>query len=142
MNRENLTDTHSTLQKYEGTELERYLETRYDKAPVPYTPPAADVQPYKPASIDIAAIARPAVGLTIVGGIVCVLATGFAAACAATAAFVTANAGWFIGGALAVGWASGLFKSTPKEPAPNQAPPNDGGKWEWYQEQKQGWRKV
>lgn len=133
------------LEKYKGDELEAYMDYQQRRdapCPVPYTPPASDLQPYKPASVDIAAIARPAVGLTILGGIVCVLATGFAAACAATAAFVTANAGWFIGGALAIGWVSGLFKSTPKEPAPNQSPPNDGGKWEWYQEQKQGWRKV
>ena len=136
---------NNNLQPFHPNDLEVYLDYQQKRdapCPVPYTPPEAEVQPYKPASIDIVAIARPAVGLTIVGGIVCVLATGFAAACAATAAFVTANAGWFIGGAIAVGWASGLFKSTPKEPAPNQAPPNDGGKWEWYQEQRQGWRKV
>ena len=136
---------NNNLQPFHPNDLEVYLDYQQKRdapCPVPYTPPASEVQQYKPASIDIVAIARPAVGLTIVGGIVCVLATGFAAACAATAAFVTANAGWFIGGALVVGWASGLFKSTPKEPAPNQAPPNDGGQYEWYQEQRQGWRKV
>ena len=140
MNRENLTDI--PLTKYEGTELERYLETRYDKAPVPYTPPQSEVQPLQPAAVDLVAVARPIVGLSIVGGIVCVVASGFAAACAATFAFVSANAAWFIGGAFVVGWASGLFKSAPKEQAPNQAPPNDGGKYEWYQEQRQGWRKM
>jgi hypothetical protein len=140
MNRENLTDI--PLTKYEGTELERYLETRYDKAPVPYTPPQSEVQPLQPAAVDLVAVARPIVGLSIVGGIVCVVASGFAAACAATFAFVSANAAWFIGGALVVGWASGLFKSAPKQDAPNQAPPNDGGKYEWYQEQRQGWRKM
>ena len=135
---------NNNLQPFHPDDLEVYLgyqQKRDAPCPVPYAPPS-EVQPYKPASIDVVAIARPVVGLTIVGGIVCVLATGFAAACAATAAFVTANAGWFIVGALAVGWASGLFKSTPKEQAPNQAPPNDGGKYEWYQEQRQGWRKV
>ena len=135
----------NNLQPFQPNDLEVYLDYQQRRdapCPVPYTPPASEVQPYKPASIDVVAIARPAIGLTIVGGIVCVLATGFAAACTATFLFVTANAGWFIGGALVVGWASGLFKSTEKEPAQNQAPPNDGGKWEWYQEQRQGWRKV
>ena len=136
---------NNNLQPFHPNDLEVYLDYQQKRdapCPVPYNTPANEVQPYKPATIDIVAIARPAVGLTIVGGIVCVLVTGFAAACAATAAFVTANAGWFIGGAIAVGLASGLFRSTPKETAPNQAPPNDGGKWEWYQEQRQGWRKV
>ena len=133
------------IEKYKGDELEIFTDYQHKRdapCPVPYTPPASEVQPYKPASIDVVSIARPAVGLTIIGGIVCVLATGFAAACAATAAFVTANAGWFIGGALVVGWASGVFKSTPKEQDQTSPPPNDGGKYEWYQEQRQGWRKV
>ena len=136
---------NNDLQPYHPDDLEVFLDYQQKRdapCPVPYTPLQSDVQPYKPASIDIVAIARPVIKGAFLVGFVAILASGVTAACAATAAFVTANAGWFIGGALAVGWASGLFKSAPKEQAPNQAPPNDGGKYEWYQEQRQGWRKV
>ena len=85
-----------------------YQAKRDAPPPVPYTPPQSEVQPLQPAAVDLVAVARPIVGLSIVGGIVCVVASGFAAACAATFAFVSANAAWFIGGALVVGWASGL----------------------------------
>lgn len=67
MNRENSTDTHSTLQKYEGTELERYLETRYDKAPVPYTPPASEVQPYTTTKA-VGDLVKPVVILSALAG--------------------------------------------------------------------------
>jgi hypothetical protein len=135
----------NNLQPYHQNDLEIYMEYQAKRdapPPVPYTPPQSEVQPYTPVTVDLVAVARPIISLSIVGGIVCVVASGFAAACAATFAFVSANAAWFIGGALVVGWASGLFKSAPKQDAPNQAPPNDGGKYEWYQEQRQGWRKM
>lgn len=135
----------NNLQPYHPDDLEVYLDYQQKRdapCPVPYTPPASDVQPYKPESVDIVAIARHVIKGAFLVGFVAILASGFTAACTATFLFVTANAGWFIGGALAVGWASGLFKSTEKEPAPNQAPPNDGGQYEWYQEQRQGWRKT
>jgi hypothetical protein len=78
MNRENLTDTPLTLQKYEGTELEHYLETRYDKAPVPYTPPASEVQPYN-ATKAVQDLVKPVVILSaLAGGVYMVVVVAFA----------------------------------------------------------------
>ena len=66
MNRETLTDTRLTIQGpgFQGDDLERYLETRYDKAPVPYTPPASDVQPYN-ATKAVQDLVKPLAGLAV-----------------------------------------------------------------------------
>ena len=141
MNRENLTDTLST--RCEGNELERYLETRYDKAPVPYTPPQSEVQPYN-ATKAMTDLVKPVVILSaLAGGVymlgVCAVAVG-AAIMTTVAAYAVP-----IGGTVAAVVTLVLCffgHKLSKEKSPNQAPPNDGGKYEWYQEQRQGWRKV
>lgn len=53
----------NNIQPYHPDDLERYLETRYDKAPVPYTPPA-EVQPYN-ATKAVQDLVKPLAGLAV-----------------------------------------------------------------------------
>lgn len=71
----------NNLQPYHPDDLELYLETRYDKAPVPYTPPA-EVQPYN-ATKAVQDLVKPVVILSaLAGGVymvgVCAVAVGAA----------------------------------------------------------------
>lgn len=125
MNKENLTDTPLTLQKYEGNELERYLETRYDKAPVPYTPPATDVQPYN-ATKAVGDLVKPVVILSaLAGGVymvgVCAVAVGAAIVTTVSAYAVP------IGGAAAAVVALVLCFGSRKDAEGKEAAKNGGG---------------
>lgn len=124
MNRENLTDTHLTIQGpgFQGDELERYMETRYDKAPVPYTPPAAEVQPYNTAKA-VGDLVKPVVILSaLAGGVymvgVCAIAVGAAIITTVSAYAVP------IGGAAAAVVTLVLCFASRKEPEGKEAAKN------------------
>jgi len=123
MNRENTTDT--LLTKYEGTELERYLETRYDKAPVPYTPPQSEVQPYNAARA-VTDLVKPVFILSaLAGGVymvgVCAVAVG-AAIMTTVAAYAVP-----IGGTVAAVVTLVLCFGSRGEPSGNEVAKNENG---------------
>jgi hypothetical protein len=125
MNKENLTDTRLILQNYEGNELERYLETRYDKAPVPYTPPASEVHPYTTTKA-VTDLVKPVVILSaLAGGVymvgVCAVAVGAAIMSTVSAYAVP------IGGAAAAIVALVLCFSSRKEPEGKEVAKNANG---------------
>jgi len=123
MNRENLTDI--PLTKYEGTELERYMETRYDKAPVPYTPPQSEVQPYN-ATKAVQDLVKPVVILSaLAGGVymvgVCAVAVG-AAIMTTVAAYAVP-----IGGTVAAVVTLALCFGSRSEPSGKEVAKNANG---------------
>lgn len=140
------------------SEIERYHEARDLPARKTaqgvhaYTEPETPtIEPYKsPAHAIFAlvvALAPPVVGIVAVGGVIWVVVAACAAAVGAVTAFVSAYALPIGGGITALvflvllvfGAKAGSGGNTSNETPP---PPNDGGKYEWYQEQRQGWRKI
>ena len=135
------------------TEFDHYFDTRYKKAEVvPYaTAPAQLPAPAQKPALDattalIVRIAPPVIALTALSSIVCIIGAVTAAAIGAGFAFITANVMYIGGGvvvvvgvALALVGRAAVSDGSGKSDTP--PPPNDGGKYEWYQEQRQGWRK-
>lgn len=85
-----------------------------------YVPPVETApEPYKSAAHAITdlivTIAPPLVGLVAIGGVVCVMVSAVAAMVGAVFAFVSANAFWIGGGALAVAVLAGLFNRGEKQ---------------------------
>ena len=143
-------DTRSEFERYrEGRDLPAKKTAQSVQA---YTPPETPViEPYKSpahAILDLAvALAPPVVGIVAVGGVLWVVVAACAAAVGAVTAFISAYALPIGGGLTALvflvlavfGAKAGSGGKTNNEMPP---PPNDGGKYEWYQEQRQGWRKI
>lgn len=144
-------DTRSEFERYrEGRDLPAKKTAQRVQA---YTEPTEtqSIEPYKsPAHAIFAlvvALAPPVVGIVAVGGVLWIVVAACAAAVGAVTAFVSAYALPIGGGLTALvflvllvfGAKAGSGGKTNNEILP---PPNDGGKYEWYQEQRQGWRKI
>lgn len=134
-----------------GIDIEAYQQARDRKAVAPYVEPAQHFPAQKQAAGDITALivrlAPPVLALTALGSIVCVVVAMAAAAIGAGFAFITANAVWVGGGVVALvgvvlalvgrGAVSGGSGKSDTPPTPNY-----GGKYEYYQRQEQGYRKL
>ena len=118
------------------SETDKYLQgrDRPAKSAAPYIAPAPVSQV---APIDIVA---PVLKVAGAAGAVYVIGAFSVAIGAAVMTFVAANAAWFAGGALVVGLSSALLVRG-KESSKQTPPPCDSGGSEFYQEQRQGWRK-
>ena len=122
-----MTDTRLTIQGpgFQGDDLERYLETRYDKAPVPYTPPASDVQPYN-ATKAVQDLVKPVVILSALAGGVYMVGVVAVAVGAAIMTTVSAYA-VPIGGAAAAVVTLVLCFGSRNEPSGKEAAKNANG---------------
>lgn len=110
------------------------------------------VRPYCPApepyreqgALDAAIqVAKPVAVLAVAGGVVAVVVAVVSAAVGAVFAFVAANALWIGGGLFGViVVVLGVFGARASTPGNGSEPPPSGGGWEYYQEQRQGWRKT
>jgi len=126
------------------SEHDRYLQGRDRKAIQSYTPPVQPIRTEDPTTAILRA-GKPVAALSLLAGGVYLVAMSVVSVGAAIMAFVAANAWAIGGGALGIALVSGFFAARSGEVEQqgfNQPPPNDGGKYEWYQEQRQGWRKV
>lgn len=131
-------------------DITRYLDTRHLPAPKSIAPAHLPVQAQnKGLDATTALIVRvgpPVVALTALASIMALIGAVVSAVIGAACLFISEHAMVIGGGALAlcaaVGALAGLGGSSSKSSDANQPPPNDGGKYEWYQEQRQGWRKV
>ena len=111
--------------------------------------PAIEVSGIERFDQTVKALTVPVLRLTVLAGGVCVVASVVVSGVAAVIAFVSTNAIVLGGSILAVATLLGVIagrssQGVEKEAGSGQPPPNDGGKYEWYQEQsqRQGWRKV
>ena len=134
---------YSELTGQPHPDITRYLDTRHLPAPKSSTPPP--VQAEKPAPVVTLGMIRWGIGGSFTAAVYCVCAL------AEQGAFKLAGAAlaWIVLPAVGIGLAwvvlRACFTWSPAKSAPAQGgsvPPNDGGKWEWYQEQRQGWRKI
>ena len=126
------------------SEHDRYLEGRDRKAVQPYVQPVQPIYTEGPTAAILRA-SKPVAALSLLAGGVYLVVVSVVSVGAAIMAFVAANAWAIGGGALGIALVSGFFAARSgeeKKQGFNQPPPNDGGKYEWYQEQRQGWRKV
>ena len=138
-------DERQFLELTGGKELtphEKYLLGR--DTPAPYVEPMGEVAP-SPSAGEVAtnivvALAPPVVGIVAVGAFVWVVVSVAAMAVGAAMAFVSANAVWIGGGVFAVASIALSFFGV-KSSKPEGPPPGNSGEWEFYQEQRQGWRK-
>lgn len=126
----------------ELTPHEKYLLGR--DTPAQYVEPRREVEP-SPSAGEVAtnivvALAPPVVGIVAVGAFVWVVVSVAAMAVGAAMAFVSANAVYIGGGVFAVA-AIALSLFGVKSSKPEGPPPGNSGEWEFYQEQRQGWRK-
>lgn len=88
-------------------------------------------------------VAKPVAVLAVAGGVVAVTVAVVSAAVGAVFAFVAANALWIGGGLFGViVVVLGVFGARASTPGNGSEPPPSGGGWEYYQEQRQGWRKT
>jgi len=124
------------------TDLERYFRDR--DTPAPYVaPPHVESEVQTVVTLEMKRYFA-AGGFTTFCVVVIAAAEQGAFAAAATAGGYIA----FVGGGIGVAWVvlRSCFTWTPSgedaKHGANQPPPNDGGKYEWYQEQRQGWRKM
>ncbi len=129
--------TTTDLQAFEAgllSELDRYRQER--DTPAKYVSPVtqSEVQP-----MQVGAIVRPVIALAGAAGAVYVMAVAAVSVGAVVASFVAANAGIIVAGAVVAGLCSSLFVRGGSEP--EKVGPDNIGEWEYYQEQRQGWRK-
>ena len=128
-----------------GKELTPYEQYRIGRdTPAPYVEPRIEVAP-SPSAGEVAtnivvALAPPVVGIVAVGAFVWVVVSVAAMAVGAAMAFVSANAVYIGGGVFAVSAIAVSFFAV-KSGKQTSPPPGDSGEWEFYQEQRQGWRK-
>ena len=121
-----------------------YIEARDRKAVQPYTPQPPAI-PQRDATAVILSAAKPVAALTAVAGSVGLIVVAFASVGAAIAAFITTHI--VVVGGVGLGLVSLLLVfagngESGEKKQHTQPPPNDGGKYEWYQEQRQGGRNV
>lgn len=128
----------------EGLEIERYREGRDTPAPYIAPPPAPEQVapqpfPHRKVAIAVGYVAGSAVVVTGVVAVCKAVVTGIAAFAAANAATIggVAVAG-FVVALVASGLAKGEHGANKTHSGP---PPNEDEGWEFYQEQRQGWRK-
>ncbi len=119
------------------SELARYHAGR--DTPAPYVAPKQVEQKpvdLKPTAIITAKVGIFAVGATVVGSVCVAIASGITAFATAYAVEIGAVAAVVVVAALVIG---GLLDSGTRGNI--EPPPGNSDEWEFYQEQRQGWRK-
>ena len=134
-------DERHYLELTGGKELtphEKYILGR--DTPAPYTPPPpAPVE--EPKAINYQ-MKRFAFGSAVFGGTFCACAAASQGAFTAAAAVLANVLAWGAGIGVVVVILRTAFSWKPsKQETTNQPPPGGSGEWEFYQEQRQGWRR-
>jgi hypothetical protein len=139
-------DFEAGLMQQHSSELQRYHNGRDNKGTVaPYVAPTVSAESYRSAAHDVSdllvALAPGVAAISVVGGLVWVVVSVVSAGVAAVFAFVSANA-IAIGGGI-FGFAVLVVSAFGIRSAKEYSDPSGGnsGEWEYYQEQRQGWRK-
>ena len=135
-------DERQFLELTGGKELtphEKYLLGR--DTPAPYVEPKKPAAPAEPPVFDYQ-MKRFAAASSVIGGTISVCIA--ASQGAFTAAVAIGGQVLAVGGAAGIVWVilkAALAWKPSKQETNNQPPPGNSGEWEFYQEQRQGWRK-